>query len=114
MENILRKLAKSLHWQLLYVHAKDMGNVRLFENDVDFSMIQMKFIQWLRIYESLYSDLYIKEEHISAEVIDDDLRCDAYLLWKSKNRDKNENKTKNKRGIDINGNIPSVVFRRKS
>lgn len=113
MEDILRKIAKSHKYQLLYSRAKDIGNIRLFRNVFDFSMVQMKFLQWLQIYESLYSDLYMKEEHISIDVIDDDIRVDAYLLWKSKKKDKKEDKPKNKRGIDTTGNIPSVIFKRR-
>ena len=111
MEKVVRKLARSYKYQLLYARAKDVGNIRFFKNDFDFSYIQLQFLQWLEIYNSLYLDLNSNEEYMSAEVISDDLRTEAYLLYKSKKRDTKEEKENKK--VDTSGNLPSVIFKRK-
>ena len=110
MENILRKLAKSNRYQFLYARTEKMSNIKLFNNNIDFSYIQIIFLQWLQVYYSLYEDLYMKEEYISQEVIDDELRTDAYLLWKNRVKGK---KKQDKKSIDRTSGVPSVIFKRK-
>lgn len=88
--NLLRKLARSEKWLTLYVRAKEMDGIKLFKNERDFTPLQIRFLRWLEIYHSLYIDLAMKEPYISEEIIEDDIYCDAYLLWKSKNEDKKE------------------------
>jgi hypothetical protein len=66
-----------------------MAQIGLFENTTDFTPLQIAFLQWLEIYHSLEIDLASKKPHISREVIEDDIRCDAYLRW----REITENKT---------------------
>lgn len=104
--NALRSLAKSVKYQNLYTRAKELNNIRLFENDTDFSYIQDMFIYYIEVYNSLYTDLYSKEPNISQEVIDDWIRTEAYLFWKKHSKPNKEGKT----------TIPgpdSVVFKRK-
>ena len=108
MENFLRKVAKSHDYQFLYSKSKSDGTIKLFRNDLDLSYLQMTFLQWLEIYSILYSDLNKKEKFISQEVIDDEIRTDAYLLYKSKNKNIDTNKSQ----IDTNGTLPSIVFKR--
>ena len=111
MNNLLRKLARSHQWQSLYVRCKDLGTLKLFGNDYDLSEIQRHFLMWLEIYNSLYMDLHTEEDFISEKVIEDDIRCEAYLLYKSKKREIKKNEKKSNRTIDNTHGIPSVIFK---
>ena len=81
--NPLRELAKSPYWQTVYSRSKEMGSVSLFNNQSDFTPVQISFLQWLEVYHSLEIDLGMKKPYLSREVIDDEIRCDAYLHWKT-------------------------------
>jgi len=107
--NILRKLARSDKWQFLYSRAKEIGSIELFKNKNEFSELQIEFMRWLQVYNSLYVDLAMKEPHITEEVIEDDILCDAYLLWRSKKKD--ENKTDSQKDASEVTGIPSVRFK---
>jgi hypothetical protein len=80
--NALRTLARSNYWQIVYSRSKEMAQVSLFENQTDFTPLQCAFFQWLEIYHSLEIDLASNKPHISREVIEDDIRCDAYLRYR--------------------------------
>lgn len=67
-----------------------MAQIGLFENKIDYTPLQIQFLQWLEIYHSLEVDLATKKSHISREVIDDDIRTDAYLYWRSITENKTE------------------------
>jgi len=73
-------------------------------------------LHFLQQYEQLYTDLAMKEENISEDVINDTIRTEAYLLWKKTMRDK-EKKSGNKdtdNTIKKNlSGIPSIVFKRR-
>lgn len=106
---LLKKLARSNEWQLLYSRAKELGTLRLFKNDMDFTKVQLWMLYFLEMYSSLYLDLAMKENYISEEVIEDDLRCEAYLLYKKKEKGKEKsNRYKNEK-ITPN-DIPGVQF----
>ncbi len=111
MDNLLRKIARSHQWQSLYVRCKDMGSLKLFGNDSDLSEIQRHFLMWLEIYNSLYMDLRMEEDYISEDVIEDDIRCEAYLLYKSKKKGMKKDEKKSNRRIDNTHGIPSVIFK---
>ena len=117
----LRKLALSNHWQFLYSKAKEMGNIRLFKNSIGFSKIQILFLQYLDMYSGLYHDLATKNyqkdsikdygylAYISKEVILDNIRCDSYLLYKSKQKEPEKAD-----GTQIKeGKIQSVIFNKR-
>ncbi len=108
MENIIRKLARSYTYQFLYNKFKETGTIKLFYNDINFSQLQISFLQWLEVYNILYHDLNKNEKFISQEVINDEIRTDAYLLYKSKNKGTDTHKSQ----IDTNSTIPSIVFKR--
>jgi len=80
----LRKLARSTYWQTLYSRAKDIGSLKLFENDTDLTQIQIAFLRWLEVYNGLMMDLCLGEEYMSQKVLECDILTDAYLLMKSK------------------------------
>ena len=110
--NALQKLARSNTAQTIYRHIKEIGSLRLFNNDTDLSHIQVLYLYYLSMYESLYTDLSMGEALISEEVIKDDLRCEAYLLFKKINR---KNKKQNsKKSITDKSGADSLIFKRKS
>ena len=95
-QNPLRKLASSHYWQILYNRCKEIGSLKLFVNETDLSNIQIVMLQWLEIYSTLYTDLSLGEDLISEAVIHDEIRTDAYLLYKRKKRNKKDIKEDNK------------------
>ena len=111
---LLKKLARSNKWQVLYNRAKELGTLRLFKNDIDLTKIQIWMLYFLEMYSSLYTDLAMNEDYISEDVIEDDLRCEAYLLY----RKEKSKKDKSKKYIDKDekitpSDIPGVRFMRK-
>jgi len=111
----LRKVAKSNKYQILYNRAKNLGTIKLFSNDVNYTQAQIWFLYWLEVYSSLYTDLAMNEKYIDEEVIEDDLRTDAYILYrqeKRKEKPKLENFNKKKEKVTPN-NIPTIRFRSK-
>jgi hypothetical protein len=83
IEKQIRKLARSVYWQNIYRTAKEL-NIHLFENQSNFSGLQSLFLFWLNVYETLYSELSNKEwKYLDSKVIDSDIRCDAFLYWRS-------------------------------
>ena len=101
MEKYLRKLARSNRYQLLYAKSKELNSIRIFENDLNFSEIQIHFLYWLSMYHSLYQDLATKEKYLTKEVINNDIECDAYLYYQSVKETKKDtvNKPMNNTGI---------------
>lgn len=107
----LRNIAKSGKWQNLFARAKDLGNLQLFCNNMDFTKAQVWLFYYLEVYQSLYSDLNSGEDFINDEVINDSLRVDAYILYRNEKRKKefkSHNKDDNK--IKSTGGLPSVKF----
>lgn len=82
----LRKLAKSIISQNLFTAAKDIGNIKLFNNCADFSKIQQEYLSYLYTYNNIYQEIYSKE--VSEKVLDEDIYTDAFLYYKSKKKDK--------------------------
>jgi len=107
---VLRKLAKSNRFQALYRRVKESGFLKLFKNDYDLSKIQDIFLYYLEIYYMLYQDLAEKKPYLTEEVIDNELRTDAYLFMKFKHKSKNDKK----REVTTASNVPSVIFKRKN
>jgi len=112
MNRFLRKLARSVYWQNFYVQAKELGNLDLFANKFQLSKIQIYFLHWLSVYNSLYMDISSDEDYISEEVIEDDIRADAYLFWRRTAKDKHREK-KEERDTSNPLGIPKIVFKEK-
>lgn len=112
MERYVRKLAKSYKCQFLYTQTKEMSSIRLFQNETELTAIQTMFLQWLSIYHSLYSDIREDKEYINQEIIDDDMRTDAYLYYRTQ-ISKKKISDKPKTGVLNNSGIPQIVFTRK-
>ncbi len=88
----IRDLAKSFYWQKLYSNSKKINGVNLFENISNFTGFQVLFLHWLEIYESLYKDLAMKEYiNLTENVINNHLRCDAFLYWRERENEKKIN-----------------------
>jgi len=80
-------LAQTSYWQGLYRNAKEL-NLQLFDNNKDFSVLQVKFIYWLSVYDMLYEELGKHEDdYLTENVIKHELRCDAYLIYRNKKHD---------------------------
>ena len=109
--NTLQTLARSNVAQTLYRHTKEIGSLRLFNNDTDLSHLQILYLYYLSLYESLYTDLSMGEEYLTENVINDELRTEAYLLYRKVNR-KNKNKPNNKKSVIDNAGEGSLIFRR--
>ena len=99
MEKYIRKLARSPHYQLLYVRAKEIGSIKLFKNDADYLPVQVLFLHWLEVYHSLFNDLLTHEDFISKEVIENDIKCDAYIIYRN---DKRKREWQDRKKSDIN------------
>ena len=108
--HLLRKIAKSPKYQILYSRAKEIGGIQLFSNIYDFTLVQILFLQWLETYHSLYVDLAMKKAFISEEVIEDHLRTEAYLLYRNREKEDDKKRTPSATG---EGDIPSVIFSKK-
>jgi len=104
--NPLRTLARSNEYQTLYSRAKDLG-FELFDNNKDLSKLQITFLNLLETYSSLYQDVSMGEEFIDDDVIKDDIRCDAYLVYRRNTRKNKKVKKQN------NTSTPSIVFTKK-
>lgn len=113
---VLKQLAKSVKYQTLYARSKEMANIRLFLNQLDFTAIQTLFLDWLEIYHSLYMDVVMEKDNIDYDIIDDDIRTEAYLLWRHRTKNKKQETgltSDLKSKIDTSGNKTSVIFKRR-
>jgi len=109
--NPLRILARSPRWQILYARSKEHSGLHLFNNETDFTPLQIAFLQWLEIYHSMAMDLAMKEKGLSKDVFEDDYRCDAYLYLRE-HKDKNSEKKGPQEGYEAPVDAPSVIFKR--
>ena len=92
---MIRKLARSSYWQSIFTASKEVGSLRLFDNDGNYSGLQSTFLYWLRVYDLLYSELSQKEwKYLDEKVIENDIRCDAFLYWRGQTREAELNKNK--------------------
>jgi hypothetical protein len=108
---ILQKLARSYYYQTIYNRTKELNGIQLFNNTTEFSFIQFTFLQYLELYSSLYQDLYTKEPFISEAILEDDLRCEAYLLWKHERKGKKDSTKSSQTAFD--STVPGAVIFKK-
>ena len=92
--SLIRKLAKSNYYQNLYALSKDIPSLRIFQNDRDFTQIQMLFLKYLNFYYNLNMDIALGE--VTDVVLKDELYEDAYMMYKNK-KDKTKEGTQNKK-----------------
>ncbi|MFA5048511.1 MAG: hypothetical protein WC516_05820 [Patescibacteria group bacterium] len=88
MESEIRKLARSMSYQNLYNASKECSNIQLVDNVSNFSGLQMSLMYWVATYSILYQELATCEDkYLTEKVIQDDVRCDAYLIHRKKKHD---------------------------
>jgi hypothetical protein len=88
IEQNIRRLARSGYYQNLLNASKEIGQIRLFDNIGNLSGLQVYFLHWLQIYESLYIELANQEwKYLDEQVINNDTRTDAFLIWRQKQRE---------------------------
>lgn len=108
----IRKLARDLQSQNLFVMSKEIYGIRLFENDKDFSGLQMNYLSLLSHYNFLNREVDMDE--VSDLVLKEDIYGDSYVYWKQKKGNeylKNKMKTKNKSHSKENsGKHLKIVF----
>jgi len=107
--NALRTLAMSEYWQNMYRASKEINGISLFENSKDLSRLQIIFLSYLNLYNSIFSDIasdMLDDAVMDMERIKDDFLVDCYLTYKRKNRGKKE---KRKPKTNARG-IPSISF----
>lgn len=91
---VIRKLARSQFYQNLYSASKEI-NIKIFDNDTNYSGLQSIFLYWLRVYDLLYSEMAQKEwKYLDEKVIEDDVRTDAFLHWRGLQRNNEIDKYK--------------------
>jgi len=114
IETAIRNLAKSTCYQNLYNSAKDANSIQMFINVTNYSGVQSLFLYWLRIYSSLYEDLANKESvYLTENVINDSLRCDAYLYYRRKKQEieiKKYHQEKQKSDMKVKDSPNTSVF----
>ncbi len=82
----LRLLAKSNYYQNIYSLGKDMPSLKLFENERDFTDIQMSFLKFLSFYSAVLLDIALGD--VDEIVLDNDIYTDSYMVYKSKKEKK--------------------------
>ena len=101
IEKTIRILARSIYWQNIYKSSKEIGSIQLFENGTNFSGLQSLFLFWLSVYEMLYSELGQKEwKYLDEKVINNDIRCDAFLYWRGQQREQELDKHKREQQVN--------------
>ena len=115
--SLMRKLAKSNRYQILYSQHKEIG-VNIFQNISNYTDFQIAFMHYLSFYASLYMSIYMDE--VGEVVLEDEIFEDAYSYYKSKNKKverKEYNKTLSNKSKNSARNRPTaskthVVFSR--
>jgi len=85
----LRRLASTSYYQLLYDGAKNL-NLNIFKNSRDYTTVQLKFLQYLNLYDTLFCDFNLGE--VDEIVFDNEIYEDSYLLYKRKSKNEPEKK----------------------
>jgi hypothetical protein len=103
--NLIRKLAKLIKNQNLFSSVKEISSLRLFYNEIDLSLLQHIYLSYLYFYNSIYSDINMKE--INDTVLKDEFYEDCYIEWKKNNQGKDKiNPEKKNKSLHI-------VFRKR-
>ena len=110
VSEIMRKLAKSSKYQNLFALAKEM-KLKLFNNDYDFSDLQLSFIQWLNFYYILNWDIDMGD--IDDIVFLDPIYEEAYIYYKHKTKNKTDLSSINKQNkVQPNAGHIQWVFKK--
>jgi len=107
----IKRLARKVDQQNLYARAKELGCVHIFNNVSDFSYIQTTFLSWLETYNTMYVDLALDKPNIDEDVMKDELRTEAYLFWRSKNKDAKKEQVSTSKVAE--NSPPKILFSKK-
>jgi hypothetical protein len=97
----LRLLSKSNYFQNIYSLSKDMPSIRIFDNDRNFTDIQMSFLRFLNYYSAVLLDIALGD--VDEIVLDNDIYTDAYMLYKTKKEKNISPKTNIKNDREVIG-----------
>lgn len=95
----VKNLAKSTKSQNFFVAVKEVNGLRLFKNVFDLSKIQLMYLSYLYMYDSINRDIIV--DKISKHVLESDILEESYLLWKRSNNKKLESKDNKKSEISL-------------
>jgi len=109
-----RELSSKNYYQVIYTNAKEIG-LRIFENTIDLTEIQIYFLNYLNFYSNLNTDIALGD--VNEIVRDNFIFEDAYTLFKYKNKKPKFSTTPetkpNKSGKETVRTTSQFVFRRK-
>ena len=94
-ENPLSKLARSDYYQFLYKEYLK-GRIKLFQNETDLTNLQIEFLKWLEVFKVIIDDINEGEDFAFKEILNDPLRVQAYIVFKSRKILRKKNKIFNK------------------
>lgn len=109
-ENLIRKLAFSEKYRTLYARSKENANIKLFLNNIDFTESQLECLRWSEVAYSLYNKMYAGDELLSPEIIQDEIECNAYLIYKHKCKEEKNSMTPFTRGDLIK---PKIIGKKR-
>jgi len=110
--SLLKKLAKSNYYQTVYKCANEY-NFKIFENDSNFSAIQLLFFNYLSFYSAIFIDIYLKE--VDKIVLDNEIYEEAYIAYKNKKDTKElEQRQANKPSRNINSSRKTATNSKES
>jgi len=91
--NEIRDLAKTNYYQTLFASAKEI-NIQIFNNNKDFSELQVVFLNYLNFYKVLYDE--ISQDEVTEIVLKKHIYEDAYMLYRRENYKKMKKESKEK------------------
>ena len=91
---LMRELAKSNKYQTIYSNEKPLG-LRLFRNDVDYSDLQLTFLNYLAFYNSVFTDIAMGD--VNKKVLDNLIYEDAYSVYRNSKRTEDMKETNDKK-----------------
>jgi len=77
----VRQLAKTSYWQTIYGATKEL-NFKIFNNQTDFSDLQILMLNYMGFYNALNMDIALGE--VPDMVLEDELYEEAYMYYKQK------------------------------
>lgn len=89
---ILRKLSKNNYWQSVYCQSKECSGIQLFENNSNYTHLQLIFINEISNFSAICADVLMGD--VSELVLSEEIYQDAYSFYKHQKRIKKNKKTK--------------------
>lgn len=102
-ESIIRKLAKQIGQQNIFLASKEINGIKIFDNNTEFSGLQQIYLSYLYFYNNLYMDISMKR--VTERVMNNSIREDSYSYYK---KEKEPNKDLKKKEKDIH-----LVFKKQ-